>query len=110
MRVVRLKPYLRAMRRMGLGEIEMRRIESEILAAPDSHPVIQGLKGVRKVRFARSGGGKSGGGRAIYYVQLGRGLLAMLTAYAKSEKEDLTPEDRRAILRAVQAILEGEQR
>jgi hypothetical protein len=110
MKVVRLKPYLRAMRNMGLGDAEMRRIEADILTRPESHPVVRGLKGVRKARFARPGRGKSGGGRAIYYVALGRGLLAMLTAYAKSEKKDLTPEDRRAILRVVETILHGDRR
>ena len=109
MRVVRLKPYLRAMRKMGLGDTDMGRIEAGILAAPESHPVVRGLKGVRKARFARPGRGKSSGGRAIYFVALGRGLLAMLTAYSKSEKEDLTSEDRRAILRALEAIL-GDRR
>jgi hypothetical protein len=110
MRIIRLTPYLRAMRKMGFGDAEMQRVESDILAAPESHPVVRGLKGVRKARFARPGRGKSGGGRAIYFVSIGRGLLAMLTAYAKSEKEDLTPEDRRAILRIVESILHGDRR
>ena len=108
MKVLRLKPYLRAMQRMGLDEPEILQIEADILAAPESHPVVRGLKGARKARFALPGRGKSSSGRAVYYIAFGRGLIAMLTAYPKSEKEDLTPDDRRAILRAVEAILEGE--
>lgn len=109
MRVVRLKPYLRSMKRMGLGDADMRRIEADILAAPESHPIVVGLKGARKARFARPGRGKSGGGRVIYYVSFGRSLLAMLTAYAKNVQGDLTSEDRRAILRAVESLLSDKQ-
>jgi hypothetical protein len=63
----------------------------------------------RKARFARPGRGKSGGGRVIYYVSFGRSLLAKLTAYAKNVQGDLTAEDRRAILLAVESILSDKQ-
>jgi hypothetical protein len=33
--------------------------------------MIRGLKGARKARIQRSGMGKRGGGRVVYYVQLG---------------------------------------
>ena len=108
MRVVRLKPYMRAMDRMGLDDAAMREVEAAILAAPSAHPVVQGLRGVRKMRFARRGTGKSGGGRVLYYVVARGGLLAMLTAYPKNEKDDLTADDRRAILRALETLISGD--
>ena len=61
MKVVRLKPYLRAMKGMGLDDAAMREIESAVLAAPEAHPMIKGLRGVRKARFARPGTGKERG-------------------------------------------------
>src|SRR3954465_14923420 len=99
MQVVRLRPYLRAIRSMGLDDTDMRRIEADILRAPERYPIIRGLKGARKARFAMSGRGKSGGGRVIYFVSLGQGILAMLTAYAKNVQEDLTPADQKALLK-----------
>jgi hypothetical protein len=110
MRIVRLRPYLRAMESMGLDETAMREIERSIMAAPHGHPMIRGLRGVRKMRFARPGTGKSGGGRAIYYAALGRGFIGMLTAYPKNEKDDLTPDDRKAILRAIEGLASGGDR
>jgi mRNA-degrading endonuclease RelE of RelBE toxin-antitoxin system len=107
MKVVRLKPYLRAMDRMGLDDDAMRRIESSLVLAPEAHPMIRGLRGVRKARFAPPGRGKSGGGRVIYYVAVGTAIYLM-TAYPKSEAEDLTPDQRKRILAAIES-LKGER-
>ena len=104
MRVVRLKPYLRAMRGMGLDEAAMRAVEGAIVAAPEAHPMIKGLRGARKARFPLPGRGKSGGGRTIYYVAAAPGTLFMMTAYPKSERDDLSPDQRRAILAALESI------
>jgi hypothetical protein len=105
MQIFRLKPYIRAMKGMGLDEAGMAEIERSICAAPEAHPVISGLRGVRKARFARPGGGKSGGGRVIYYAMIGRGRIYMMTAYPKSRQEDLTRDDRKAILRVIEQLL-----
>jgi hypothetical protein len=104
MQVVRLKPYLRAMKDMGFDDAAMREVEFMILGAPEAHPTIQGLRGVRKARFARPGRGKSGGGRAIYYVAVVPDRLFMLTAYPKNERDDLSPDQRKAILAAIESI------
>ena len=109
MKVFRLKSYLRAMGAMGFDESGMAKIEQSICAAPDRHPAIRGLRGVRKARFARPGTGKSGGGRAIYYVMIGLDRLYMMTAYAKGKQEDLSGDDRKAILRVIEQLLRGEQ-
>jgi len=104
MRIVRLKPYLRAMKGIGLDDAGMRAIEAAIVAAPDAHPMIKGLHGARKARFALPGRGKSGGGRTIYYVAVAPGVLFMMTAYPKSERDDLSADQRRAILAALASI------
>jgi hypothetical protein len=104
MRVVRLKPYLRAMRKMGFNDDAMRKVEAAIAAAPDAHPMIKGLRGVRKARFAVPGRGKSGGGRVIYFLAISAESLFMMTAYAKNERDDLSPDQRKAILAAIEGI------
>ncbi|NGO52544.1 hypothetical protein [Allomesorhizobium camelthorni] len=58
MKVVRLKPYLRAMAHMSLDDEAMRQVEAELIAAPEAHPIIKGLRGVRKARFALPGRGQ----------------------------------------------------
>jgi len=92
---------------MGFDDAAMRAIERTILAAPEAYPMLRGLRGVRKARFARPGGGKSGGGRAIYYVALSPDRLFMMTAYPKNERDDLSPDQRKAILAAIESIKGG---
>jgi hypothetical protein len=89
---------------MGFDEHAMRQIEMTIAAAPAIHPMIKGLRGARKARISRPGMGKSGGGRAIYYLVPAPEILVMLTAYPKSERDDLSPDQRKAILLALGSI------
>ncbi len=51
--------------------------------------VVPGSGGVRKVRWGRKGQGKRGGIRIVYFIQLGNGLIWLLTLYAKSKKENI---------------------
>src|SRR5215470_18358486 len=103
MPIVRLQPYLRGMRQMGIDEAGMAKIELEIVASPN-HPMIKGLRGVRKARVARPGTGKRGGGRVIYYVPIGTDTFYMMAAYSKNEQDDLSNEQRKRILAALETI------
>src|ERR1700732_1140899 len=103
MPIFRLTPYLRGMRDMGIDEYGMADIEAEIVVNP-THPMIRGLKGARKARIQRPGMGKRGGGRVVYYVALGTNRFYMRAAYPKSERDDLSPEQRRRILAALESI------
>lgn len=110
MRIVRLPPYLRAMSKMGFSVADMDKVETDIAISWRTHPIMQGLKGVRKARIARPGTGKSGGARVVYYVSLGDDVLLMLaaSAYAKSAKPDLSSDDRQAILRSLSKLTHGD--
>ncbi|WP_139235057.1 hypothetical protein [Methylobacterium sp. yr596] len=89
---------------MGLTEEAQAAIELSIVRAPEAHPMIRGLRGARKARFPLPGRGKSGGGRTVYYVAVAPGVLFMMTAYPKNERDDLSPEQRKAILEAIASI------
>jgi hypothetical protein len=78
--------------------------ELEIALAPTAWPVIRGTGGARKARAARGGRGKSGGVRIIYYVVTRRGVVYLIDAYAKSEKENLTDADTREIRKLIAAL------
>lgn len=94
------------MERMGFDDAAMRQVELSIAAAPQAGRVIQGLRGVRKSRFRLPGRGKSGGGRVIYYFAVTE-IIYMMTAYQKSERDDLSPDQRKAILAIIESLKGG---
>ena len=83
-------------------------MEATIVADPGASPAIRGTGGLRKLRWAGSGRGKRGGIRTIYFRHAGPDAIYMLTAYAKADREDLSPADRKVLLRLVAAIKKEE--
>ncbi len=58
---------------------------------PKSGDEIPGTGGVRKMRFASRGRGKSGGVRVIYYFFDEQNPIYALLLYGKNEQVNLTP-------------------
>ncbi|HVV93889.1 MAG TPA: type II toxin-antitoxin system RelE/ParE family toxin [Hyphomicrobiales bacterium] len=104
MRIVRTTSYLRAMRKLGASDADIGDLERIIQSDPSVGDVVVGLRGVRKIRFGFGGRGKRGGGRAIYYALWTEETVFMLLAYAKARKEELTPADRKALLRIIEEL------
>jgi hypothetical protein len=63
---------------------------SIIAANPGCGALIPGGGGIRKVRFAVGGRGKSGGVRIIYYFHNERVPTFLLAVFAKNERANLT--------------------
>ena len=103
MQMFSTRTYERAIRKL-LGEEARREMEASIVAAPDAAPVIRGTGGIRKLRWAAAGRGKRGGIRTVYFYYAGPDAIYLLTAYAKADREDLTPADAKALTRLVAAI------
>jgi len=73
---------------------------------PELGDVIPDTGGVRKIRWARAGSGKRGGVRVIYYYHDRARPLYLLMVYAKAQREDLSPDEKRAV-RKLAAVLKG---
>ncbi|PID48685.1 MAG: transcriptional regulator [Proteobacteria bacterium] len=58
---------------------------------PEAGEVVTKSGGVRKVRWALPGTGKSGGVRVIYYCRLEYGQIWLMTLYSKSKTANLPP-------------------
>ena len=96
MKIVQTRRYLKDMKRIGALAADIGALEERIAADPTAGDVIPGLGGLRKLRFALAGRGKRGGGRAIYFSLVADDLAVMVFAYSKSEKEDLTQDEKNA--------------
>lgn len=92
-----------------LSEEDVRVLEQTLLRDPRAGDVLRGAAGVRKVRAAIQGRGKSGSARVIYlYVQL-RSKVYLLFAFGKNEQANITPEQTNRIRQLVTALVaEGE--
>jgi hypothetical protein len=60
-----------------------------LAANPEVGDVIPGSGGCRKVRWSRSGTGKRGGVRVIYFTRLTSGEIWLLLVYAKSVRDNI---------------------
>jgi hypothetical protein len=80
-----------------VGDEEYRDLQIALLLRPEQGPVIRGGGGLRKLRWARPGRGKSGGLRVIYYWAPADEAFYMLYTYAKNEQGDLTAGQTRAL-------------
>jgi len=69
---------------------------------PDAGDLIKGTGGLRKIRMALPGRGKSGGARVIYYYVQNAAQIRLLLAYEKSEQDDLTDEQRKALRKIIE--------
>ncbi len=68
-----------------------------LAAHPQMGDVIEGTGGLRKVRWAVPGRGKSGGVRVIYFHIAANAHVRLLLIYRKSAKDDLTPAEKKRL-------------
>jgi hypothetical protein len=85
--VVELDSFLKRARAI-MSDAERMEIVTFLAANPDAGVALGG--GLRKVRIAREGSGKSGGYRTIYVFGGETMPLFLVTVYAKNEKGNLT--------------------
>ena len=103
---IQFPQFLRDWERLKLDDDDQRALEQAILAAPDKAPVMEHTGGLRKLRFAPpgSGKGKSGSYRVCYAHFPRYGTIALLVAFGKNERSDLTPAKARAVGKALKAF------
>jgi hypothetical protein len=98
--------FHRRWNRLGLGDEDLRELQGYLLEHPSAGDTVQGTGGVRKLRWARPGRGKSGGVRTIYMDFADRETTWLITVFSKNEKTDLSAEERAEIKRFVKRIKE----
>ena len=86
-----------------LSDDEYRLLQVALVNRPDAGALIPRSGGLRKLRWAVRGRGKRGGVRTIYYWAVAQKRLLMLFMYPKSERDDLTPGQLKALRRIVEA-------
>ena len=80
-----------------ISDDEYSQLQRALVVNPEAGAVILGGGGLRKLRWAVSGKGKSGGLRIIYYWYAREEIIYMLFVYKKSEQEDLTSKQKKIL-------------
>jgi hypothetical protein len=90
-----------------LREDEIQALISYLAEHPAAGVLLAGTGGVRKLRWAREGRGKSGGVRVIYYFHSERLPLYLLTIFGKNEKANLTKAEANALSKLVKLLVQA---
>jgi hypothetical protein len=72
-----------------LGSFGRQALIEYLAEFPKAGVLMQGTGGIRKLRRAREGSGKSGGVRVIYYFHNEHMPLYLLTIFGKGERNEL---------------------
>jgi hypothetical protein len=90
-----------------LSESEKSELIAYLSANPASGVLIKGTGGIRKLRWARGGHGKSGGLRVIYYFHSRKVPLYLLTIFGKNEKANLSMEEKQSLSGLVGTLIKS---
>ena len=103
--VAEMPDYLRRAKPL-LSEDARKDIVDFLAGNPTAGVLVQGTGGIRKLRWAREGMGKSGGVRVIYYYHDASLPLYLITVFGKGEKDNLTKSERNELAKLVRALVE----
>lgn len=91
--IVELPEFLRRAEAL-ISEQEKQSIINYLARHPHAGDIMQGTGGIRKLRWATGGKGKSGGVRVVYYVHNESMPLFLLSLFGKNEKANLSKSER----------------
>lgn len=100
--VVELPEFLRRAKAI-MSDEDRSALVDYIAANPEAGISLGG--GLRKVRIAREGGGKSGGYRTIYVFGGVHTPIFLVTVFAKNEKDNLTKAEQAELIAMSKALL-----
>ncbi len=91
-----------------LQDAEMKAVEDALLANPRAGTVIVNTSGVRKMRAAQDGRGKSGRARVVYLYVEEQATVYFILAFPKNVQGNLTPEQKRLVRTLVGQVKQEE--
>lgn len=87
-----------------VGDDEYAKFQKELSDDPEKGDVMPKCGGVRKVRIATEGRGKSGGARVIYYYLRNHSTIYLLYVFTKGDADNLSSEGKKKMREYTRAI------
>lgn len=102
--IVETHAFRRSAEDNGMSEDERHRLYCLLSEDPTAGEIMPDTGGARKLRFAKPGGGKSGGYRIITYYAGKDVPVFLMDVYAKGEKINLTQSEKNELKRILGTI------
>ena len=102
--IAEVPEYIRQAEKI-LTEAERQDVLNYLAAHPKASDLIEGTGGIRKLRWGRSGRGKRGGVRVIYYYHSELMPLYLLTLFAKNKQDNLSKAERNELAKLVDILV-----
>ena len=90
--------------KLGLDDNDLAMLQIELLNNPQAGDMVKGSGGLRKVRFALSGKGKSGGARVVYVDFAAYETICLIDVYSKKDKSDVSAAELKIIKKLIAEI------
>ncbi len=107
---VMLPEFDKQWKAIGFSDRELKMLQEELTVDPEKGDLIRGTGGLRKIRVAFEGRGKSGSARVCYIDFLVSARIYLITAYTKKEKENLTQEERNELKKLTEQLKQMQKR
>jgi hypothetical protein len=101
---VSLKEFDTLWKGIGFDDGDLREVETFLIVNPLYGKVISATGGLRKMRWALPGIGKSGGIRILYVDFPEHEVLYFISLIKKNEKENISKEDKKTISQIIELI------
>jgi hypothetical protein len=102
--VVETPSYLAAAKAAGMSEQTRAEIVNAVAVRPDAGDVIPGTQGLRKLRHAKPGRGKSAGFRVITFFHSNELPVFLITVIGKNQKANLSQAESNALGSMVKVV------
>ena len=90
----------------GLSDDDLAVLETLLLRDSEAGNIVRETAGIRKIRFAKPGTGKSSGVRVFYLDLKSKGTLYFLAVIEKNDRENLAKSDRNELAALVRILKE----
>ena len=101
---VMLPEFDKRWKEIGFTDDDLKSLQEELTINPEKGDLIRGTGGLRKIRVAFEGRGKSGSARVCYVDFAVFERISLITAYTKNEKDNLTQKERNEVHKLIDVL------